>query len=170
MKTRFLILFAIVMIPIMTESFAEELEIKFDQTISYENLKLYFYDIEDSRCPSDITCIWEGKVSTMIHISNQTHKIGGPLELDFPLTYFVPYEITLIDVKPYPISTEKPDYVATLEITKSEPEPRPTDFRETNANNSPLIVTIQSIGAILIVLFIILYAIKKLMTKNMDKK
>lgn len=168
MKTEFLILFAIVVMPIMTQSFAEELEIKFGQTISYENLKLYFYDVEDSRCPSDVTCIWEGNVSAMIHISNQTHKIEGPLELDFTLMYFVPYEITLIDVKSHPTSTEKTDYVATLEITKSEP--RPTDFRETNADNSLLIVTIQSIGAILIVLFIVLYAIKKRMIKNMDKK
>ena len=105
-------------IPIIDISFAEELEIEFRETVSYENLKLYFYDVEDSRCPSDVTCIWEGKVSAMIHISNQTHKIGGPLEISYPVTYISPYTITLVDVKPHPISTEKPDYVAMLEITK----------------------------------------------------
>jgi len=118
MKTRLLIILALAVIPIMGTSFAEELEIEFGETVSYENLKLYFYDIEDSRCPSDVTCIWEGKVSAMIHISNQTHKIGGPLEISYPVTYISPYTITLVDVKPHPISTEKPDYVAMLEITK----------------------------------------------------
>lgn len=120
MKTRLLVIFALVMIPMVSESFAEELEIKFGETISYDNLKLYFYDVEDSRCPSDVTCIWEGKVVAMIHTSNDTHKIGGPLEIGYPMTYITPYTITLLDVKPYPISTEKPSYVATLEITKSE--------------------------------------------------
>ena len=118
MKTILLIILALTVIPIIDISFAEELEIEFGKTISYENLKLYFYDVEDSRCPSDVTCIWEGKVSAMIHISNQTHKIGGPLEISYPVTYISPYTITLVDVKPYPISTEKPDYVAMLEITK----------------------------------------------------
>ena len=118
MKTRFLMILVLAVIPIMGISFAEELEIEFGETISYENLKLYFYDIEDSRCPSDVTCIWEGKVSAMIHISNQTHKIGGPLEISYPVTYVSPYTITLVDVKPHPTSTEKPDYVAMLEITK----------------------------------------------------
>ena len=159
MKTRLLIILALAVIPIIGISFAEELEIGFGETVSYENLKLYFYDVEDSRCPSDVTCIWEGKVSAMIHISNQTHKIGGPLEISYPVTYISPYTITLVDVKPHPISTEKPDYVATLEITK--PEPRPSDFRETNEENGLVITIIQSIGAILIVSFIIIYAIKK---------
>ncbi len=158
MKTRLLILFALMMIPIPV-SFAEELEIKFGETVSYEDLKLYFYDVEDSRCPSDVTCIWEGKVSAMIHISNQTHKIGGPHGLNSPLTFFEPYKIILLDVSPIPISTEKPDYVATLEITKSEP--RPSDFRETNEENGLVIIIIQSLGAVLIVLFIIIFAIKK---------
>ena len=120
MKTRLLIIFALVMIPVLSESFAEELEIKFGETISYDNLKLYFYDVEDSRCPSDVTCIWEGKVAAMIHISNETHKTGGSLEIGYPMTYITPYTITLLDVKPHPISTEKSIYVATLEITKSE--------------------------------------------------
>lgn len=123
MNTRFLIIigiFTLVLIPVATKSFAEEIEIKFGETVLYENLNLYFYDIEDSRCPLDVTCVWEGKVSAMIHTSNQTHKIGGGFEIGYPLTYITPYTITLIDVKPHPISTEKSDYVAILDISKIE--------------------------------------------------
>lgn len=119
MKITLLIITAFVMITPITESFAEPIEIKFGETVLYEDLSLYFYDIEDSRCPLDVACPWEGKVSARIHTSNQTHKIGGIFEIDHPLTYMTPYTITLIDVKPHPISTEKPDYVAILDISKT---------------------------------------------------
>jgi hypothetical protein len=125
MKTRLLIIIAFVMIIPITESFAEPIEIKFGETVLYDNLNLNFYDIEDSRCPLDVTCVWEGKVSAKIHTSNETHKIGGIFEIDYPFRYMIPYTITLIDVKPHPISTEKPNYVAILDISKIEPEPYP---------------------------------------------
>lgn len=121
-KTRFFILF-LILIGFVGSSFAEELEIKFGETVSYENLTFYFYDIEDSRCPLDVTCFWEGRVLPMIHINNETHKIGGGHAIGIPLTFFDPYTITVINVEPHPISTEKPDYVVTLDITKPKPLP-----------------------------------------------
>jgi len=189
MKTRLLITIAFVMIMPITESFAEEIEIKFGETIHYENLNLYFYDVEDSRCPLDVTCIWEGKVTAMIHTSNETHKIGGGFEIGYPHTYITPYTITLIDVKPHPISTEKPDYIAILDVIKSPeftdeqicgeenmlvdgvcmPKPKPSDFRDLQEgetiSNPEVVIIIQSLGAGLIVLFIVIYAIKKRMKK-----
>lgn len=164
MKTRILIIIAVlVLAPMISESFAEQITVKFGETVSYESLKFYFYDIEDSRCPSDVTCIWEGKVSAMIRISNATLDIGGSREIGNVAKYFPPYVITLTDIQPYPISTEKPDYVATLEIEKQEP--KPSDFRDLQKvetiPNPEVAIIIQSLGAILIVLFIIIYAIKK---------
>ena len=168
MKTRLLIIFAIAMIIPITESFAEEIEIKFGETVSYKNLNLYFYDIEDSRCPLDVTCIWEGRVLPMIRISNETHSIGGGHVIGVPLTFIEPYKTTLISVEPHPITTEKPDYVATLEIEKQKP--KPSDFRDLQTgetiSNPEIMIIIQSLGAILIVLFIIIYAVKKRMRKN----
>jgi hypothetical protein len=120
MKTSFLIIIALVIAIPITESFAELIEIKFGETVLYENLNLKFYDIEDSRCTLDVTCVWEGKVSARIHTSNQTHKIGGTFEIGYPFTHMTPYTITLVDVKPHPISTEKPDYVAILDISKTD--------------------------------------------------
>jgi len=84
LKINLLIIIAIVscFLPIGTESFAEEINIQFGKKVFYENLKLYFYDVEDSRYPSDVTCIWEGKILAMIRVSNSTHDIGGPKILD----------------------------------------------------------------------------------------
>lgn len=95
-------------------------EIPFEQTIQYEDLELYFYDVEDSRCPTDITCIWEGQVTAMIHVKNQTHKISGYFTPNHTVNYITPYNVTLVDIQPHPVSTEKPEYVATLEIKKLE--------------------------------------------------
>ena len=92
-------------------------ELKFSEKISIGDIELFFYDIEDSRCPLDVTCVWEGKVTAMIQVHNQTEKISENFSPGFTLS-FTPYNITLVDVLPYPISTEKPDYVVILEITK----------------------------------------------------
>ena len=35
-------------------------------------------------------------------------------------SFITPYEITLVDLQPYPISTEEPKYVATINISQSE--------------------------------------------------
>ncbi len=93
-------------------------EIYFDDTFQYEDLELHFYDIEDSRCPLDVTCVWEGKVTAMIHVKNQTHKIAGYFTPNYTISYITPYNVTLVDIQPHPISTEKPEYIATLEIKK----------------------------------------------------
>lgn len=93
-------------------------ELVMGQVFQYENLELEFYDIEDSRCPLDVTCVWEGKVTAMIHVRNQTHKIAGYFEPGHSVSYISPYTVTLLDVTPHPVSTEKPDYTSILKISK----------------------------------------------------
>ncbi len=95
----------------------EPFEIKMNQKIQFRDLELHFYDIEDSRCPLDVTCVWEGKVTVMINIKNQTHKIGGMFPPGYTISYLSPYEITLVDIQPHPIRTEDAEFVATLEIS-----------------------------------------------------
>ena len=189
MKSIFLIIFLVCTIIISFDFvFGEEITVEIGKTESYEDLKFYFYDIEDSRCPIDLTCIWEGQVFPMIQISNETHKIGGPHGLNTPLTFFEPYEIVLFDVSPIPISTEKPDYVATLKVTKLQSElsdeqicgkgnvlingictPKKiwdsSDFRGLQTGetipNHEFVIILESLGAGLIVLFIVIYAVRK---------
>jgi len=100
------------------ETLEEQIKIEFGQTIQFEDLELYFYDIEDSRCPLDVTCVWEGKVTVMINIKNQTHNIGGIFTPGYTISNFTSYEITLVDILPHPISTQDSEYVATLSISK----------------------------------------------------
>jgi len=96
--------------------------------IKSENIKIIFMNVtEDSRCPSDVECIWEGQVTIVINIFKNNQFIG-----EFNLTSrtgfdelaikeFDGYSINLIKVEPYPISTqiiELSDYIATFNVSK----------------------------------------------------
>jgi len=41
-------------------------------TINEEELEIRFVEVvEDSRCPRDVTCVWEGKVSCIVEITHR---------------------------------------------------------------------------------------------------
>jgi hypothetical protein len=63
--------------------------------------------IEDSRCPSDVTCIQAGRVRVVLKIS---HEQGSTTEATIEQGEGVLAglkQIVLEDVKPYPVSTHK---------------------------------------------------------------
>jgi hypothetical protein len=70
---------------------------------------------EDSRCPSDVTCIQAGRATIGLNIGSVTAEleIGQTIEVGG-------FSITLVDVLPYPISTYKTqdnEYLFTLKFT-----------------------------------------------------
>ena len=122
----FLILIATIGISFATSQdvkFEDSILIKLHQTISFENLTVTFSGVDDSRCPTDVTCVWEGRASVTFNvydkIQNQTiilttneiqsQKVGS-------------YEINLIDVLPYPVSTKDlaEDYSVIINISKNK--------------------------------------------------
>jgi hypothetical protein len=78
---------------------------------------------EDSRCPSDVTCIWAGVVKVQLEIRHAAQAVasveilvGGSAPADA-------YRVSLVRVEPQPISTARiapQDYRATLKIEKME--------------------------------------------------
>jgi len=80
---------------------------------------------EDSRCPSDVTCVWAGQVTAVLRVvvggqalgdKSLTQMAGQPVSVAFN-----GYSLTLSAVNPYPISTTpiKPmDYEATLILSQ----------------------------------------------------
>lgn len=81
---------------------------------------------EDSRCPSDVQCIWAGQVSILVEYSRAStaEKLGSfALALGSSGTNASAaidgYFVILVRVDPYPVSTmqiQPSDYVATLII------------------------------------------------------
>ena len=77
---------------------------------------------EDSRCPSDVQCVWAGDAAVRLALS------GGPLSsestlhttLDPKSVQYAAYTVRLVGVKPTPKSGSRiadADYLATLEVT-----------------------------------------------------
>ena len=97
--------------------------IKLHQTTSFENLDVTFSEIDDSRCPVDVTCVWEGRASVIFNIydkiKNQTITLTTN---EIQSQNIGSYEITLIDVLPYPVSTTdiSEDYVVTITVSKNK--------------------------------------------------
>ncbi len=95
--------------------------------IESEGLKVKFLKItEDSRCPSDVTCIWAGQVGVLLNVSQNGKDFGeinlilGP-DKGLAEKRVDGYIIRLIEVDPYPISTKKiepSDYTIAIIISK----------------------------------------------------
>lgn len=88
-------------------------------------LNLRFLEVvEDSRCPTDVNCIWAGNAKIKIQIS----KPGGTPKI-FELNTNLPekciliegYEITLASLSPYPkagVELKKETYAAAFSVVK----------------------------------------------------
>lgn len=84
------------------------------QIVVYESEDKFFsievISIKDSRCPSDVVCIWAGIAQVTFSISGIAQPIdlffGSGSRADRTIYTFVfeghPYELAIVDVTPYP--------------------------------------------------------------------
>ena len=103
-------------------------EIDFEETVNHNKaLEITFSDIEDSRCPTDVVCVWEGQADveltaffenddapTVFHLIS---RAGQPALAD---TLLNGYHFQLLEVDPYPDNASSPpakeDYTIRLLI------------------------------------------------------
>lgn len=89
-------------------------------SIGRDKISVEFVDVlEDSRCPSNVMCVWAGNGKVQIRFAKDTVQLN---------TYLEPHEVILDDVniellslEPYPEQPrqfEKEDYKIRLLITK----------------------------------------------------
>lgn len=87
--------------------------------IKSEQLSITLKDISDSRCPKNVTCIWEGEVTVTLNITKGLEK-SSLLEIKTSKSNsvdFGTYSLTLASTEPYPeesIEITKEQYVITL--------------------------------------------------------
>jgi hypothetical protein len=106
-----------------------EFDIRVGQTVqlSDTDLRIQLWDVsEDSRCPVDAVCVWEGVAIVDLHIS----RAAGESPESFLLSTgseqglkYAGYEIRLVDVEPGPVSTEQIEisqYRVRLLITRTD--------------------------------------------------
>lgn len=87
----------------------QEINFKIGETIysSNNSMSLKVIEVNDSRCPSDVTCVWEGEAKVKFNFENNNSN-EFILSTLFPKSDTIDnYIIRLIDVTPYPISTKE---------------------------------------------------------------
>ncbi len=104
---------------------------------------------EDSRCPSDVVCVWAGQVSIVVDVKASGGSHG---QLTLTLTggqasakSFGRYSIKLLDVQPYPLSTEEilpSDYVTTLVVDSGDQGMSHGVFAKAKASGAPVAAVI----------------------------
>jgi len=97
--------------------------VQMNQSIFFDDYEMIFSEIlDDSRCPTDIQCVWEGYISISLDVKNK-EKVQNIIltTVDKTTTHFDSYEINLVNVLPYPFST-KPinpeEYSVTISISQ----------------------------------------------------
>jgi hypothetical protein len=73
---------------------------------SDNSLKFTITEINDSRCPSDVVCVWQGEAVVKIAVES---PLAGTLELSTfhnPSDTLGTYIFQILEVTPYPVSTE----------------------------------------------------------------
>jgi hypothetical protein len=84
-----------------------------------QSLKFKITEMHDSRCPSDVVCIWQGEALVTIDVET---PVQGRLSLstfDNQIDTLGSYSFELVEVLPYPVSTEiitLEEYEITLKI------------------------------------------------------
>ncbi len=90
-------------------SLGQEFSLSIGQSvvITGEDLEIRFVEVsEDSRCPKDVTCVWEGRVIALVEISadgsSQQLKLTQPgLTEQYVMETYKDYQLTF-KVEPYP--------------------------------------------------------------------
>jgi len=108
----------------------DQFHLKVNQTASEpENIKVKFLNVtDDSRCPSGVACIWQGKSTVAVNVIKNNQDMGnfslvsglgdGNATVSIPGGYFL--QITKIE--PYPTSGTKiplANYTATFALSKA---------------------------------------------------
>jgi hypothetical protein len=76
--------------------------------------------VEDSRCPADATCIWQGRAVVALTIDDARFKVAY-LGEDASIEA-AGYMVTVHEVQPYPLAsqpTDVEDYVVTVSVSKA---------------------------------------------------
>ncbi len=102
-----------------------------DELIVYQegNVMITLIDVSDSRCPTNVDCVWQGNAEVDMRIVKENETMDFTLNtagfinenLDFPNSILIlDLNIELLDLQPYPengVSYTLEDYIISLEVS-----------------------------------------------------
>jgi len=115
---------AVGMEPTFYPKLNEQFQLRYHETVVITNgSQITLLNIDDSRCPSDVTCVWEGEVKILLNVVKDWQDLGNFTltnragNKDLATQTVGKYFIQVMQVDPYPVSTRNissSDYVVTL--------------------------------------------------------
>jgi hypothetical protein len=109
--------------------FGQEFKLRVGKQVGFDgsSLKIRFLSVaSDSRCPKDVTCVWEGNAEVLLEMTENgdvtivklnTHRgFQSPKE-----EKYLGYRVELIDLTPYHYKGKRigpTDYVVTLVVSR----------------------------------------------------
>lgn len=97
---------------------------KIGSTIQFTDFSLTPLSIEsDSRCPSDVTCVWAGTLTVKVNLVSSTGTTTKIIEIGKPFSYGA-FTITLVSSTPTPNSKQtiaQSDYQFIFSVIKKAP-------------------------------------------------
>ena len=107
-----------------------QFQLKVNQTaFEPNNIGIKFLNVtEDSRCPTGVTCIWQGKSTIIVNVIKNNQNLGnsgltsGLGSNNATITIPGGYLLQVIQVEPYPTSGKSipiSNYVVTFALSKS---------------------------------------------------
>lgn len=105
---------------------ATVLQIRLDETVGYEDMKLRWLEFNDLRCPKGVACRTAGRMIAMFEVTEGGNE---PFELEVlqhadrepEITPFLHYELRILSVHPWPkynVESERRDYVMRFEVRR----------------------------------------------------
>lgn len=94
--------------------------LRFGQPVSVAGKPLQFVSVQDSRCPSTVTCVWEGDAAIGIESGTEVAVLHTATNAGPRSARLNDLNIALIDVKPARVTTEAPqksEYAVTVHVT-----------------------------------------------------
>lgn len=96
-----------------------------DSVLLTNGTEISILNVEDSRCPADVLCVWQGEAKISINVIKDSQDLGNFVmsTLEEKTTQrFDSFTIKLIEVQPYPYSNKEimlSDYVVTLVVSNT---------------------------------------------------
>jgi hypothetical protein len=100
---------------------ADGFNVRFGQTVTVAGTRISFTEINDSRCPKDVACVWAGDAAVTLQSGSERVVLHTNAQAGSTSGTLGGVTVTLADVRPEPAGLNPPpktEYVATIRLSE----------------------------------------------------
>lgn len=100
---------------------AEGFNVRFGQTVTVAGTPISFTEINESRCPKEVVCVWAGDAAVTLESGTEQVVLHTNPQAGSPSEKLGNVTLTLTEVRPEPVGSTPPkksEYAATIRISE----------------------------------------------------